>query len=113
METEKEKDEESLTLTNKQIESILAAYPDVVADALKEYKTAEETVRMKGAELYLIFKAEDEKGKMKDTEIKNKVIDDESYHFARMKAIEAEAKYMRVYETLMCAKKMAGIRTAY
>ena len=100
-------------LSNQDIDLILSTYPDEVADAQEAYRRAEaETKRMAG-KLYLQFKAVNTGKDLKETHIKSLVANDPAYYTAQMAEIVAEAKYTRLYETLMSAKKLAGLRTAF
>lgn len=101
------------SLTNKEIDLILSVYPDLVADAFLNYRMAEAETKRVGAKLYLEFKAINTGKDLKETHIKSLVANDQRFYEAQMAEIAAEAKYTRLYETLMSAKKLAGLRTAF
>lgn len=101
------------TLSNQEIDAILSVYPDEVAVALEAYRMAEAETKRVAAKLYLEFKVLNTGNDMKETHLKSLVASDQRFYEAQMSEIVAEAKYTRLYETLLSAKKLAGLRTAY
>lgn len=96
---------------NAQLESDLETLPDIVADTLIHWRK-QSLIREKFEALaYLKFKGEDKDRTA--TEIKALVNSDEDRYQAMLNEIVAEGEYTRVYEKLLSAKKLAGLRTAY
>lgn len=100
-------------LTNAQINDILVEYPDKVADAEREFKTARlERERVEGI-TYFRLKAETAGQKVTEKWLENKVRVDDEVHQAKLDEIVKESEYNRLYERLLSAKKLAALRTAF
>lgn len=115
-------------LDNATIDTILETYPDLVAKALYEWRVATaERERLEG-KLYITLKAEGfltESQELATRGLKShsKALtvddlramvkkDDERFKLV-MEEAKAESEHTRLYETLMCTKRTAGIRTAH
>lgn len=96
-----------------EIEKVLATFPDLVADAEKDWKVARLERERLEAMAYFRLKAEAASEKVTETWLQNKVRIDPVVHQAKLDEIVAEANYNRLYEKLMSAKKMASLRAAF
>lgn len=105
--------EESTALTKEEIEVILSVYPDEIADALQAMKEAELEFKRISGRRYMEFKAIHAAEKPTETHLKSMVVNDGEVYAAQMELIKAEAKHQRLYETLLSAKKLASLRTAF
>lgn len=99
--------------TNADLSVILHTYPDKVAEAMAEYKKAMAETKRIGAKLYLELKAVNVEKDIKEAHLRAMVQNHPDYYAAQMKEIETEAIYTKVYETLLCTKKLAALRTAF
>jgi hypothetical protein len=99
------------SLTNQEIDLMLSTYPDKIAVAYQVYQTAEAEVRRMRGKVYLELKALHPDHK--ETHLKSMVENNEKVYTAQMAAIQAEAEHNRLYEKLMCAKKLASLRAAF
>lgn len=108
-------DNEPVTqLTHREISVILSEYPDLVADALEKYRKVQAEAKRVFSSKYLILKSQtaSEEG-ITETFLKHSIEADIEYYKAKLNEIIAEAEHQRLYETLMCAKKLASLRAAY
>ena len=98
-------------LGNADIEQDLQELPEKVADALQAWRMA--TLDREKCEglLYSLYKGEDKERTA--TEIRALVHASDARYSCILAEIKAEANYERLYESLMCAKKKADLRTAY
>lgn len=92
-------------------DQILETYPDIVAQAKAQWQTA--TLRREEMEAKLYREFKQIGPEFTATEIKALINSDAR----RSQAVEVEISFEQVYnakyETLMCAKKDAQLRTAY
>ncbi len=94
-------------------EDELTNLPDLVADALGKwrFKTAEK--KREWARLLLTFKAKQAAEELTMTELKAMVQNDQGYYQICLDEIMEESRYVRLYERLMCSKRIASMRTAF
>jgi len=96
---------------NSDLETQLGELPDRVAQALLNWrKKTLDKERTEGL-LFLRFKGED-KGRTSD-EVKAMVRSNDERYQAVLEEIKAESEYQSLYEHLMAAKRLSGLRTAY
>jgi len=100
-------------LSNSDLDVILSTYPDEVAEAQKAYREAEAETKRIGSKLYLELKAVNAGNGLTETHLKHMIQNHPDFYAAQMREIVAETKYTRLYETLLSAKKLAGLRTAF
>ena len=98
-------------ILNTDTEEALESLPDLVADALEDWRRATLMREKEEALLYLRFKGED--NERSATEIKALVHSSDSRYLACLDELKAESKYERLYERLMSKKKIADLRTAF
>ena len=96
---------------NAEIEDALTRGPDELHDALFAWRKATLERERTESGLYTKFKGQD-KGRTAD-EIKALVRADGERYAAVLVELTAEAEHTRVYERLLAAKKLAGLRTAF
>jgi uncharacterized protein (DUF849 family) len=94
-------------------ERVLNDYPDKVADALKEWKTAILDREQKEALTYFRLKANAGIEKVTERWLENKVREDKECYKARLDEIVKESEYTRLYEKLLSVKIVARVRTAF
>lgn len=102
-----------MELTNKEINDILTDFPDLIAKAESDWKTAKVERERIEALAYFRLKAECAGAKVTEAWLANKVLVDDDVHRAKLDEIVKEAEHSRLYEKLMCAKKIAQLRTAF
>lgn len=100
-------------LTNAELNRILTDFPDLIATAEAEFKKARVERERLEALAYFRLKVETAEIKVTEKWLENKVRTDDEVHKAKLDEIVKESEYNRLYEKLMCAKKMAALRTAY
>ena len=84
--------------------------PEKVRKALLDWRRASLDREQKEALLYLEFRGEDKERTASD--IKALVNRDGERYKAKLNEAVCESEYEKVYESLMCAKKMADLRVA-
>ena len=100
-------------MTDAEILEIMDTYPDTVAKAKEAWQLATAARERTFARLYLTLKANSAEKKVTTEELKAKVRDSEEHFKAVQDEIMAESAYNLAYETLMSAKKQAGLRAAF
>lgn len=95
------------------IEEDLESLPDLVADALGEWRFKEAEKKQEGARLLLAFKAQQTGKGLTMTELKAMVETDPGYYQMCLNCVTSESNYVRLYERLMAAKKTASMRAAF
>lgn len=95
-------------LQDKTLEEILDTLPDKIADALLEWRRSSLNREKFEALLYASIKGKDD-GKTA-SEIKAMINADQGRYDMVLAEIKAEAEYNRLYERLMCQKKIAQLR---
>lgn len=95
---------------NAEIEGDLASLPDAVADALQAWRIATLEREKSEALLYARFRADGDKTV---PEVKSLINASSERYMAVLDEIKAESQYQRLYEKLLAAKRLAGLRTAY
>lgn len=96
---------------NSQIEETLERSPDEVAKALFEWRRATLDRESLEARLYLRFKAQNPD--ITATELKARVNESDERYQAVLQEITLESTYNAKQETLLAAKKIASLRTAF
>lgn len=100
-------------MTNAEIESAMETLPDIVADALYNFKTAIIDKERICAKTFLEFKARSVGEKITVAEIDAMVKSDVDCYKAALLEVERESAYVKWNEKLMAAKKLASMRTAF
>lgn len=100
-------------MTNAEIEAAMETLPDVVADALYNYKMAIIDKERLCAKTFLEIKARAAGEKITVAEIEAMVRADVDCYKAALNEVEKESEYVKWNEKLMAAKKMAAMRTAF
>lgn len=98
--------------TTDEIEQGLNDLPDLVADALLEWRKATIFREKEEALLYLRFK-NDSSEKRTVPEIQALVESSDARYQCRLKESVAESDYERIKERLLCTKKRADLRTTF
>ena len=98
---------------NAQLEADLEKLPTEVGEALLEWRKQTLEREKQEALLYLKFKNDADGEKRTVTEIEALVESSEERYNSRLIEALAEAAYHKKLETLLCAKKMADLRTAF
>lgn len=96
---------------NSQIEKDLEELPDKVADALEKWKIT--TLDRQRSEAMIYIRLKGDGTKRTTDEIKAHISVSPDAYNMNLLEIQAEAEYIRLYERLMSAKKLSGLRTAY
>lgn len=94
-----------------QLEEQLEKLPDIVADSLVVWREITLQREKMEALLYLSVKAQSPDDSA--TQIKAKINSSDERFQAVLKEIKAEGNYKRLEERLLCAKKLASLRTAF
>lgn len=98
-------------MSNDDIESSLEELPDLIhTDEIKWKKSKLDREHLWG-ELYLKYKNEAEKRTV--PEIEAMIHTNMEYYKASLSEAVSEADYHRLYERLMCQKKLCDLRKAY
>lgn len=100
-------------MTNAEIEAAMETLPDVVGDALYNYKMAIIDKERLCAKTFLEFKARSVGEKITIAEIEAMVTADLECYKAAMEEAKQESEFTKWNEKLMAAKKMAAMRTAF
>lgn len=98
-------------MSNVDLEKALAEGPDLVAKALLDWRKATLDRERVEATLYGRFKAED--SERSATEIKYLIHNSQERYQAVLMEISCESVYNAKNETLLAAKKLASLRTAF
>lgn len=102
-----------MELTNKDINDILTDFPDLIAKAESDWKTAKVERERIEALAYFRLKAECAGAKVTEAWLTNKVRVDDEVHKAKLDEIVRESEYNRLYERLMSCKRLAQLRSAF
>jgi len=100
-------------MTNAEIEEAMETLPDIVGDALYNFKAAMIDKENLCAKTFLEFKARSAGEKITVAEIEAMVKADVDCYKAALNEVEKESEYTKWNEKLMAAKKMAAMRTAF
>lgn len=100
-------------MENSEITDALETLPDLVADALLAWKTAEANAERCYAKEYLETKARAGGEKITMGEIEATVRGGDAHYLAKMETIKAESEYTRLKERLYAAKRLAEMRSAF
>lgn len=100
-------------MTNAEIEAAMETLPDIVADALYNFKTSGIDKERLCAKTFLEFKARSAGEKITVAEIEAMVKADVDCYKAALKEVEMESTYVKFNERLMAAKKMASMRASF
>jgi hypothetical protein len=100
-------------MTNAEIEAAMETLPDIVGDALYNFKTAIIDKERLCAKTFLEIKARSAGEKITVAEIEAMVKADVDCYKAALNEVEKESEYTKWNEKLMAAKKMAAMRTAF
>lgn len=87
--------------------------PDVVGDALYNFKAATIEKERLCAKTFLEFKARSAGEKITVAEIEAMVKADVDCYKAALNEVEKESEYVKFNERLMACKRMAAMRTAF
>jgi hypothetical protein len=96
---------------NAGIEKTLEDFPDIVAQALLRWRKSTLDREKVEAMLYLKFKAES--GDRTATELRALINNSDERYEAVLQEISFESVYNAKNETLLAAKKLASLRTAF
>lgn len=100
-------------MTNAEIEAAMETLPDVVGDALYNFKSAIIDKERLCAKTFLEFKARSAGEKITVAEIEAMVKADVDCYKAALHEVERESEYVKWNEKLMAAKKLASLRSAF
>jgi hypothetical protein len=100
-------------MTNAEIESAMETLPEIVGDALYNFKAAMVEKERLCAKTFLELKARSAGEKITVAEIEAMVKADVDCYKAALNEVEKESEYTKWNEKLMAAKKMAAMRTAF
>ena len=100
-----------ISLGNIPLENDLEKLPDLVSQALIQWRTA--TLDREKCEALLYVKFHGEDLERTATEIKALIHADSERYMMVLNEIKSEANYNFLYEKLMSAKKIASLRTAF
>ena len=100
-------------MTDAEIVEALESLPDVVADALRLFKTAIIDKERLRAKTFLEIKARNAGAKTTIAEIDAMVLADVDCYKAALKEVEMESAYIKFNERLMAAKKMSAMRASF
>lgn len=93
------------------LEEYLDELPDLVADALEQWRTV--TLEREKYEAILHAKIRSDWPEAKAGDIKSAINSDAGRYEVVLKEIKAEANHTRLLERLLCMKKRASLRTAF
>jgi hypothetical protein len=96
-----------------EIEKILSTYPDKIAVAKEELERALLEVKRISSFRYLQLQAENAEKRISSTDLKYMVNSSDDVYKAELERIVKESNYLKLYETLMCVKKIASLREAF
>lgn len=100
-------------MTDAEIVEAMEKLPDIVADALYNFKVAGLEKERLHAKTFLEFRARSAGVKTSVAEIEALVTADLDCYKAALNEIEKESEYVKYNERLMAAKKMAAMRSAF
>lgn len=100
-------------MTDAEIVAAMETLPDIVADALYNFKTAGIDKERLHAKTFLELKARSVGEKVTVAEIDAMVKVDLECYKASLNEVEKESSYVKYNERLMAAKKMAAMRAAF
>lgn len=100
-------------MTNAEIEAAMETLPDIVGDALYNFKAAIIDKERLCAKTFLEFKARSAGEKITVAEIEAMVKADVDCYKAALNEVSWESEYTKWNEKLMAAKKMASLRSAF
>ncbi len=100
-------------MTNAEIEAAMETLPDVVGDALYNFKAAMVDKERLCAKTFLEIKARSVGEKITVAEIDAMVKADVDCYKAALNEVAMESEYTKWNEKLMAAKKMCSMRTAF
>lgn len=100
-------------MTNAEIEVAMETLPDIVGDALYNFKAAIVDKERLCAKTFLEFKARSVGEKITVAEIDAMVKADIGCYKAALNEVEKESEYVKWNEKLLAAKKLASLRTAF
>lgn len=100
-------------MTNAEIEAAMETLPDIVGDALYNFKAAMIDKERLCAKTFLEFKARSAGEKITVAEIESMVKADLDCYKAALLEVERESEYVKWNEKLMAAKKLCAMRTAF
>jgi hypothetical protein len=103
-----------MEMTNVEINKILTEYPDIVSEAETAWKMSILELERIEAKTYFSIKTNTAPGeKVTEKMLENMVTTNDEVYKARLYSVTKESEYNRLYEKLMCAKKMASLRSAF
>jgi len=100
-------------MTDAEIVEAMEKLPDIVADALYNFKAAGLENERLHAKTFLEFRARSAGVKTSVAEIEALVTADLDCYKAALNEIEKESEYVKYNERLMAAKRMASMRAAF
>lgn len=100
-------------MTNAEIEAAMETLPDIVGDALYNFKAAMIDKERLCAKTFLELKARSAGEKITVAEIEAMVKADTECYEAALQEVQMESAYVKFNEKLMAAKKMCAMRTAF
>lgn len=96
---------------NSALEEELEALPELVCLALENWRIS--TLNRERRVALLSAKLRGQNPSFNSTQIKELVQASDEYYDAHLDEIKNEAKYTKIYETLLCKKREASLRIAF